>query len=85
VADFKSTLVLRRNAAGQVRIQGDPPEQHVFPTSFIDRELVDDGAVDVQVTVKTATGPVRYRLAGFEQLDDGRPNWTGWICERVEG
>jgi hypothetical protein len=84
MAEIKSVLLLRRNAAGEVRIQGEPPERHVFPAGFVDRELVD-GAVDVEVTVKTTAGPVRYRMTGFERLDDGRPNLSGWICERIEG
>lgn len=83
MADFKSVLVLRRNAAGEVRIQGAPPDRHVFPASFVEREL--GAAVDVEVTVQTTDGPVRFRMTGFERLDDGRPNITGWICERVEG
>lgn len=87
MADFKSALVLRRNAEGQVRIQGEAPGRHVFPASFLERELGrgDDGAVQVEVVVRTTGGQVRYRMRDFERLDDGRPNLSGWVCQRIEG
>ncbi len=79
MADFKSVLKLRRAADGTTRIQGDPPERHVFPASFLAREL--GALVEVTVTVRTDAGDVAYRMDGFE--DDGA-NLTGWVCTLVE-
>lgn len=79
--DIRSALVLRRNAEGALRIQGEPPARHVLPASFINREL--GAAIEVTVTVQADAGPVVYRMTGFEPLGDGRPNLSGWLCERV--
>lgn len=89
--DFKSTLILRRAADGTVRIQGTAPDRHVFPASFINREL-DAGAVEVHVTLHTGEGPVVYLMDGFEPYDSspfdpdrpGKRNLSGWICTRVD-
>ncbi|GIJ51317.1 hypothetical protein Val02_82030 [Virgisporangium aliadipatigenens] len=82
MADFKSVLKLRRAADGSTRIQGEPPERHVFPASFLQRELGQ--LVEVMVRVRTDAVDVEYRMDEFETNDDGSPNLTGWVCTRAD-
>lgn len=82
MAGFKSVLNLRRNREGHLQVKGDPPKKHVFPTSLLERAL--GNGIDVEIVLNAPGGPARYRMTGFERHDDGQPNVTGWVAERVE-
>lgn len=85
MADFKSVLQVRVASDGSTRIHGEPPEWHVFPARWIDREL--GRLARVRVIVTTTQGDVEYEMTGFERLDEdnSQANLSGWICQRVEG
>lgn len=79
------SLTIRKTDRG-VRIQGDLPSPHTFPTSFLDREFeAGSGVVDITITLNTDDGPVTYRMTGFERQDEDptKPNVTGLVCELV--
>ncbi len=82
MADFKSVLKLRRAEDGTTRIQGEAPPRHVFPASFLERELGQ--MVEVTVKVRTDAGDVEYRMDGFDADETGRSNLTGWVCTRTD-
>lgn len=73
------SLNLRKAVDGTLTVTGDIPERHIFATSFIERALASDSMV-VTVELRTADGPVLYRLTGLVG-EDGLPNTTAWSCE----
>lgn len=81
-----ASLVIRKRADGRTTIDSDVPAEHVFPASFLERELGD--VVEVTVRLKTSDGDVEYRLEGFDPLDEANPdagvNFGAWRCVREE-
>lgn len=76
-------LIIRKSATGEVRIEGDPPDEHEFTASWLAREL-ESGLAELVLTVNTTAGPVTYRVLGFGANEDGTPNYTGVRAQRVE-
>ena len=73
-------LIVRKTEDG-VRIEGDPPKDHVLAANFIARELVT-GLCEVKVILNTSDGPVTYSLQGFEPRTDdeaSEPNLSAWV------
>ncbi len=58
------SLNLRKAVDGEFTVTGELPEHHIFATSFIERALASD-SVSVTVELRTANGPVLYRLTGL--------------------
>jgi hypothetical protein len=73
------SLNLRKSADGVLTVTGGVPEHHIFATSFIERALASESMV-VTIELRTADGPVLYKLAGLVG-EDGLPNTTAWSCD----
>lgn len=80
-------LIIRKTEEG-TRIEGDPPDEHVFSARHIDREI-QSGLIEVLVGIKTDDGPHYYRIQGFEPIvneetGETTPNLSAWVGTRVE-
>lgn len=61
------SLVLRKPVGGGLVIEGDPPDEHVFPRKFLDRELND--AVRIRIVIPTEE-PIVYEVTDIEAKGD---------------
>jgi hypothetical protein len=77
----RSVLSLRKGEGG-LRIVGEAPDVHLLASSFIERELAE-GNVEVHVTIKHEEGELVYKLVDYQRDDEGVPNRSEWIVERV--
>lgn len=81
-------LIIRKRANGEVHLEGDPPDEHVFSARHIEREL-QTGLIEVLIGIRTDDGPHYYRLQGFEptvneETGETTGNLSGWVCTLQE-
>jgi hypothetical protein len=75
--EHHSVLSLRRTSEGLV-LEGEAPDVHLLASSFVERGV---SAGEVELLVRVAG--LEYKVVGYELDDDGNPNRTSWIVERV--
>lgn len=76
-------LIIRKTEGG-VRLEGDPPGEHVFSARHIERELIA-GTIEVHIHLKLTDGTHVYKLQGFEpdEVPEGEParsNLSAWVA-----
>lgn len=84
-------IMLKRSRDGAVSIRGEWPSAQSLPASFIGRELAS-GLAKLTLTIATEGDPVTYEVTGFgvhegsaDAEGQPKPNYTEWLCQRVEG
>lgn len=80
--EHRSVLSLRKTEEGLV-IVGEAPAVHLLASSFVEREAAE-GTIDVLIVLKAVDGDVTYKLVGYELDEQGNPNRSSWIVERVD-